>query len=123
MMEIRWVSRHALSPAQLRAIGEIHGDITVVNDPATFNAIDDLTNYLREHAESFVYVVAPADMCLHAGFAGLQFGLFKNSPSKRSDGQFGLDSVVHVSNGSLKVVWVNPNPDGDVGDQLIPVRR
>ena len=122
-MKVYWVSRHDLSPAQVSAIRDLHGeDVEVVKDPVVFNTTEGLANYILDHSDGFVYAVAGAPHYLVAALAGLRFGVFENHPQKREDGIFGLAAVYHVD-GSLKKVWVNPDPASDKGEVLIPVVR
>ncbi len=122
-MKVFWTSRHDLSPAQVSAIRALHGDdAEVVKDPVVFSNTDGLADYIRNHADSFVYAVAGAPHYITAALAGLKFGVFENHPQKRQDGSFGLAAVYHVD-GSLKKVWVNPDPTSDKGEALIPVAR
>lgn len=134
-MKIYWVSRHDLSPAQRRAISDLHGVVEVVKDPVEFKTDQGLAEYIRSHSDGFVYAVATGVHYLVAGFAGLPFGMFTNHPGKRADGQFGLAEVhwvnylpEFVSVGgqmipNVRRVWVNPDPAGDEGEPLIPVAR
>ena len=122
-MKIFWLSRHDLSPAQVSAIHSLHGeDAEVVKDPVVFENTTGLADYIRNHADSFVYAVAGAPHYIAAALAGLRFGVFENHPQKRQDGTFGLAAVYHVD-GSLKKVWVNQDPTSDTGEALIPVAR
>jgi len=122
-MRIYWLSRHDLSPAQVSAIRALHGeDAEVVKDPVVFSNTDGLADYIRNHADGFVYAVAGPQNYIAAVFAGLRFGVFENHPQKRQDGMFGLAAVYHVD-GSLKKVWVNPDPTSDKGEAMIPVAR
>ena len=122
-MKVFWTSRHDLSPAQVSAIRALHGeDAEVVKDPVVFSNTDGLADYIRSHSDSFVYAVAGAPHYIAATLAGLRFGVFENHPQKRQDGTFGLAAVYHVD-GSLKKVWVNPDPTSDKGEALIPVAR
>ena len=142
---IYWLSRHDLSPAQMSAIRDLHGeDAEVVKDPVVFSNTDGLADYIRSHADGFVYAVAGAPHYIAAALVGLRFGVFENHPQKRQDGSFGLAAVYHVDveivhhdgrvcdylpltrasiRGSLKKVWVNPDPMSDRGEALIPVAR
>ena len=122
-MRVRWLSRHDLSPAQKSAIRALHGDVEVVKDPVTFKAESDLAEYIRQHSEDFVYAVAGAPHYLYAALEGCRFGVFANHPKKRQDGTFGLAAVYHVDRGKIKKVWVNPDPESDEGESLIPVSR
>ncbi len=107
----------------MSAIHSLHGeDAEVVKDPVVFENTTGLADYIRNHADSFVYAVAGAPHYIVAALAGLRFGVFENHPGKRQDGSFGLAAVYHVD-GSLKKVWVNPNPMSDKGETLIPVAR
>ena len=134
MAVVRWLSRHDLSPAQLQAIRDLHGEsVEVVKDPAVFQAAEGLADYIREHASDFVYAVAGAPHYLHAALSGCRFGVFENHPQKRQDGSFGLAAVWHVIpeplagysgiGGHLVKVWENPDPASDRGEPLIPVAR
>jgi len=123
-MKVFWTSRHDLSPAQVSAIHALHGeDAEVVKDSVVFSNTDGLADYIRNHADSFVYAVAGAPHYLTAALAGLRFGVFENHPQKRQDGSFGLAAVYHVGSGSLKKVWVNPDPTSDRGEALQPIAR
>ena len=123
-MKIYWLSRHDLSPAQIQAIRDLHGeDAEVVKDPVVFANTEGLADYIRSHIDGFVYAVAGAPHYIAAALAGLRFGVFENYPMKRQDGSFGLATVYHVVDGSLKKVWVNPDPTSDKGESLIPVIR
>ena len=93
-----------------------------MQDPVVFLNTDGLADYIRNRPDSFVYAVAGAPHYITAALAGLRFGVFENHPQKRQDGTFGLAAVYHVD-GSLKKVWVNPDPTSDEGEALIPVAR
>ena len=102
----------------------LHGaDVEVVKDPVVFQDHEGLANYIRQHSDAFVYAVAGAPHYLQAALSGLGFGIFENHPGKRQDGQFGLAKVWHVADFKLELVWVNPNPESDNGEALIPVAR
>lgn len=121
-MKIYWVSRHDLSPAQEIAIRQLHGeDVEVIKDSVVFSNIEGLTDYIRNHSDSFVYVVAGAAHYLHAALNGCRFGVFENHPQKRQGGSFGLAAVYHVNEGKLTKVWENPDPMSDKGETLISV--
>lgn len=133
-MTIRWLSRHDLSPAQLRAIRDLHGEAAeVVKEPVVFTTTEGLADYIREHVGDFVYAVAGAPHYLHAALSGCRFGVFENHPQKRQDGMFGLAAVYHVIpeplaghsgiGGHIAKVWSNPDPTSDQGEVLIPVNR
>lgn len=120
-MKVYWVSRHDLSPAQMQAIKALHGeDVQVVKEAMVFDNTEGLADYIRNHADGFVYAVAGAPHYLAAALAGFRFGVFENHPAKRQDGSFGLKAVYHVD-GSLKKVWVNPDPLSDSGEALSPI--
>lgn len=122
-MKIYWLSRHDLSPAQQRAIRDLHGEnVEIVKDPRTLEDLEGLANYIREHDDGFVYAVVPAHMAIHAALEGYSFGLFANHPQKRADGSFGLAAVYWVGEGRITQVWVNPDPMSDEGEPLVPVR-
>jgi len=122
MNKVYWVSRHDLSPAQDSAIRDLHGeDAEVVKDPVVFSSVEGLADYIGSH-DGFVYAVAGAPHYLHAALESCKFGVFENHPARRQDGTFGLAAVYHVE-GSLKKVWVNPDPASDQGEALIPVAR
>lgn len=124
MNKILWISRHDLSAAQLQAIKELHGeDAIVTKDSVVFNGITDLETCIKNHADSFVYVVAGAAHYLHAAFTGCTFGIFENHPQKRQDGSFGLSAVYHVGDSKIFKAWQNPDPLSDEGETLIPVIR
>ena len=60
-MKIYWLSRHDLSPAQTRAVRDLHGeDAVVVKDAVVFADADALAEYIRGHEDGFVYAVAGA---------------------------------------------------------------
>lgn len=126
-MKIYWLSRHDLSPAQLRAIEELHGnDVEIIKDPVVFQGVNGLADYIRNHSDGFVYAVAGGPHYIAAALAGLRFGVFENHPQKRMDGTFGLAAVYHINTtcgGKIERVWVNPDPASDVGEALIPVAR
>lgn len=124
MKKIYWLSRHDLSPAQVSAIRSLHGeDAEIVKNPVVFNSADALADYIRNHADGFIYAVASPPHYITAALAGLRFGVFENHPKKREDGNFGLAAVYHVNMGSLKKVWVNPDPMNDEGEALVPIIR
>ncbi len=111
-MKVYWLSRHELSPAQVAAVRDLHGeDAEVVKDPAVFRDAAGLTEYIVEHPDGFVYAVAGAPHYIFAALAGLRFGVF------------GLAAVYHVVGGTLQKVWANPDPASDTGEALIPVAR
>ena len=136
--KIHWVSRHALSPAQERALKDLHGDVEVVHHQnVLFEDVDGVTSFVKEHS-GFVYVVAGPQHTLHAMAWGCEFGVFANHHTKRQDGSFGLAAVYHVSqwwidvvgedgkrysvnHPLLREVWVNPDPLSDRGESLKPV--
>ncbi len=139
-MKIFWLSRHDLSPAQVLAIRDLHGeDAEVAKDPVVFSNTDGLADYISNHSARFVSAVAGAPHYIAAALAGLRFGVFENHPQKRQDGTFGLAAVYHVLSVSEIVgshagiseagrcemlkVWVNPDPMSDKGETLIPVAR
>lgn len=130
-MQIFWLSRHDLSPAQLRAIHDLHGeDVEIIKDPVAFQGADGLADYIRDHGyppeTMFFYAVAGAPHYIAAALYGYCFGVFENHPGKRQDGGFGLAAVYHVNRGGerrIERVWVNPDPASDVGEALIPVAR
>ena len=121
-MKVYWLSRHALSPAQAQAIRDLHGeDAEVVKDSVVFKNIEGLADYIRKHPGGFVYAVAGAPHCIHAALTGCRFGVFENDPAKRRDGTFGLAAVYHVGDNKLQKVWVNPNPNSNKDEAVIPV--
>src|SRR3989344_3849424 len=123
MAKVYWLSRHNLTLAQKQAICDLHGGVVeIVTDSVVFTAFEELVDYIRSHPDGFVYAVAGAPHYIKAAFSGLRFGVFENHPQKRQDGTFGLAAVYHVG-GSLKKVWVNPDPTSDKGEALIPVVR
>lgn len=123
-MKIYWLSRHDLSPAQVRAIRDLHGeDAEVVKDAVVFADANALAGYITAHEDGFVYAVAGAPHYIAAALAGCRFGVFENHPARRQDGSFGLAAVYHVGDGAQKKVWVNPDPASDTGEALIPVVR
>ena len=97
-MRVYWVSRHELSPAQRRALEDLHKNLTVIHDPQVFGAPDGLLNYIKK-SDGFVYAVAGAAHYLTAALAGARFGIFENDPAKRANGSFGLSAVYHVADG------------------------
>lgn len=115
---IRWVSRHELSPAQRRAIADLHGNVEVMKDSVVFQTVDGLKCYIAAHEGDFVYAVAGAPHYLDAALSGCEFGVFLNHPGRRADGTFGLHCVFHVVGGELKKVWENPDPQSDEGERL-----
>lgn len=122
MKKVYWMSRHELSLAQAEAISALHGGVEVIRDPAVLSGTEALTDYIREHADGFVYAVAGPPHYIAAALSGVNFGVFENHPGKRADGQFGLAAVYHVGSGKLEKVWVNPDPTSDHGEALIAVR-
>ena len=123
-MKVYWLSRHEFSPAQWRAIRDLHGDdVQVVHEKLTLEGLDGLADYIRGHGDGFVYAVAGAAHYVRAALAGSSFGVFENHPQKRADGSFGLAAVYHVGGGEIRRVWVNPDPLSDQGESLIPVVR
>jgi hypothetical protein len=123
-MKVYWLSRHDLSPAQQQAIRDLHGeDVEVVKDPVVLKNTEGLADYIRSHSDGFVYAVAGAPHYLYAALTGCRFGVFENHPGKRQDGTFGLAAVYHVGDGKLQKVWINPDPQSDKGEALIPVAR
>lgn len=138
MKKMYWVSRHNLSPAQRRAIEDLHGEVYIIHDPVTFSDYTGLAEYIDRHPDGFVYAVAGASHYLHAMANNCKFGVFENHHEKRADGQFGLSAVYHtgsrwwnqydcpseaVETPTFSKVWNNPDPDSDSGETLIPVRR
>jgi len=120
--KVYWLSRHELSPAQRRAIADIHGeDAEVVQEPVSFANERGLLEFCQSHNGSWVYAVASGVHYLRAALAGCRFGIFENWPAKRADGQFGLASVYHVDGGHMMKVWQNPDPNSDNGEPLVPV--
>ncbi|MDO8436180.1 MAG: hypothetical protein Q7S82_02225 [bacterium] len=126
-MMVFWLSRHDLSPAQLQAIRDLHGeDAEVLKDPVVFNSIDGLAEYIRNHLFGFVYAVASGPHYIATALSGFHFGVFENHPQKRQDGSFGLSAVYHVNvndSSQIEKVWMNPDPTSDKGEALIPVAR
>lgn len=143
-MNVYWLSRHELSPAQRMAIRDLHGDDTeIIRDPVVFESPDGLLDYIRAHMDGFVYAVAGASHYISAALEGAYFGIFENYPGKRADGTFGLAAVYHVvetkdeyalktayysggynpSPRILEKVWVNPDPESDEGEALVPIAR
>ncbi len=123
-MKVYWISRHEFSPAQVSAVRILHGeDVEIVKEAVEFGSADGLADLIRGHSDGFVYAVAGAAHYLTAALAGLVFGVFENHPKKRADGSFGLAAVYHVGSGSLKKVWVNPDPMSDTGEALAPIVR
>lgn len=121
---VYWLSRHDLSPAQVQALCDLHGDTAeIIKDPVVFNNTEGLADYIRKHVDGFVYAAAGPPHYIAAALAGLRFGVFENHPKKREDGNFGLAAVYHVVDGSLKRVWGNPDPMSDEGEALIPIIR
>ena len=121
---VLWLSMHDLSEGQLVAIRVLHGEnVEIVKDPVVFQDHKGLANYVRQHSEAFVYAVAGVPHYLYAALGGLQFGVFENHPAKRQDGTFGLAKVWHTANLQLELVWVNPDPESDNGEPLVPVAR
>ena len=81
----------------MSAIRSLHEEDTeVIKELVVFNATDDLADYIRNHADGFVYAVAGAPHYLAAALAGLRFEGFENHPQKRQDESFGLAAVYHV---------------------------
>lgn len=101
MKKIYWLSRHNLSPAQIQAISDIHGEAEIVKDNVNFDDSNGLVDYIRKHEDSFVYAVASGSHYISAALSGLQFGIFENYPQKRQDGSFGLSAVYHIGEGKL----------------------
>lgn len=113
-MKVYWVSRHDISPAQKRAIRDLHGeDAEIIKDPVVFSTTEGLADYISTHPDGFVYAVAGAVHCVHAALSGCSFGIFENDPKKRENRSFGLAAVYHVVDGEIKKVWVNPDPMSD----------
>lgn len=124
MKRVYWLSRHDLSPAQVQAVHDLHGeDVEIVKDPVVFSNLEGLTNYINNHSDGFVYAVAGAPHYVHAALSGVHFGVFENHPQKRQDGTFGLSAVYHVGDGKITKVWVNPDPESDTGESLTPIVR
>jgi hypothetical protein len=122
-MKIYWLSRHDLSPAQQRAIRDLHGEeAEIIKDPVSLTGADGLAEYIRSHSDGFVYAVAGAVHYITAALAGLRFGVFENHPQKRVDGSFGLAAVYHIG-GKITKVYANPDPMSDQGESLVPVLR
>lgn len=121
MNKVLWLSRHNLSPAQLRALNDLYGgNVEIVKDAVVFDSASGLADYIRAHPEGYVYAVAGAPHYIAAALAGLRFGVFENYPQKRQDGSFGLAAVYHVDHCLMKV-WTNPDPMSDNGEMLIPI--
>lgn len=129
-MRVYWLSRHQLSPAQLRAIKDLHGeDVEIVHEPITLEGDNGLLSAITERSDGFIYAVAGAHHILVAATClGCRFGVFANHPAKRTDGQFGLAAVYHVftntdAHQDVHKVWVNSDPESDEGEALIPLER
>lgn len=121
---VYWLSRHQLSPAQAQSLRDLHGeDVEVVHEPQVFASTNGLAEYIASHADGFVYAVAGPQHYVAAALAGQPFGMFENHPGKRADGQFGLKAVHHAKDGALTQVWLNPDPESDTGEALVPVPR
>lgn len=124
MGKVYWLSRHALSPAQVSAVKLLHGDsVEIVCEAVSFTGLDGLKQAISERTDGYVYAVVPAHMSIAAALQGCAFGLFENHPAKRLDGSFGLASVYHVNDGQIQQVYQNPDPESDLGEALIPVIR
>lgn len=122
-MKIYWLSRHDLSPAQVQAIKDLHGEaVEIIKDPVVLSGMEGLADYIRQH-DGFVYAVAGAPHYINAALGGFSFGVFENHPAKRQDGSFGLAAVYQIGDGKLTKVWVNPDPASDKGEALIPISR
>lgn len=119
--KIFWISRHDLSPGQIQAIHDLHGDVEIVKDSVVFETTEGLTDYIRQHSDGFVYSVAGAPHYIAAVLAGESFGVFENHPGRRQNGAFGLAAVYHVVDRLLKKVWINPDPESDEGESLVPI--
>ena len=146
-MKVYWLSRHELSPAQRVAIRDLHGEeAEIVRDPVVFESPEGLLDYIRSHTDGFVYAVAGAPHYISAALEGVNFGIFENHPGRREDGAFGLAAVYHVvetddemlleanwiagntliplrAPNVLRKVWVNPDPESDEGEALVPIAR
>lgn len=123
-MKVYWLSRHDLSPAQVRAVRDLHGEgAEVVKEPVVFSNTDGLADYIRSHSDGFIYAVAGTVHYITAALANLRFGVFENHPQKRIDGSFGLAAVYHIGDGKIVKVYANPDPLSDVGESLIPILR
>lgn len=121
---VYWASRHELSPAQLQAIKDLHGeDVEIAKEEVIFSGIQGLVSFLIDHQDGFAYVVVPAHIAVYTALAGYSFGLFENHSLKRQDGQFGLAAVYHIQKKRIVKVWENPDPIRDVGEALIPVAK
>lgn len=119
---VYWVSRHALSPAQVNALKILHGEnVTIIHETVQFTSDDGLAEYIWSHLDGLVYAVAGAQHYLTAAAEGLRFGVMANHPGKRRDGQFGLAGVYWWRLGEFLQVWSNPDPDSDSGESLLPV--
>lgn len=121
--KIYWLSRHALSPGQNKALADLHGEVEVTQVPVNFDGDEGLARFVAEHRDGFVYAVATAVQYMTAMTRGTPFGLFVNHPAKRADSTFGLAAVYHVSGNSITRMWSNPDPASDTGEKLTPVRR
>lgn len=122
--KVYWVSRHQLSPAQWRALRDIHGkDVVVVWEAVVFDEGSTLVDYIQHHRDGFVYAVASSDYVIDAALAGEPFGHFKNHPAKRQDGTFGLCAVFHVVGREQIMRWRNEDPLSDEGERLVPIPR
>ena len=130
--KIHWVSRHELSPAQIGALKALHGEDAIIehHKDVVFEGQSGLSSWLEANVgdDEFAYVVAGAPHLLTAALDGYDFGVFENHPGKRADGQFGLAAVYHVrwpyeGLAEITKVWVNPDPESDQGEALVPIRR
>jgi len=116
---IFWISRHELSPAQTKAILDLHGDVEVKRQEVVFDEVGGLKSLIESVDEGdFVYAVAGAPHYLAAALSGCEFGVFLNHPGRRANGTFGLHCVFHVVGGELVKVWENPDPNSDEGERL-----
>jgi hypothetical protein len=116
-----WLSRHNLSPAQVRALRGLHGkDVRIETASPVFESADGLADVIRASPAAWVYAVAGPTHYLVAALAGLRFGVFENHPQKRADGTFGLQAVYHIVDRQITRVWENPDPLSDEGERLYP---
>lgn len=110
MKKIYWLARHDMSPIQLRAIKEIHGNVEIKRINPVYATPVGLAEFIKLHADGFTYAEASELQCLNAAIRGCVFGIFQERDQVLPDGSRDLTAVQHVSVTGSNCVWQNPEP-------------